>query len=106
MTFRQFQRAVGARIRRARWLAGLTQLKAAEKADIDERYYRRLEAGDVNAQLDTLFKLARALGRSASELIDVEQRPSGQLSLAEAEEAARANRPRTGRPAKPRGRRT
>jgi transcriptional regulator with XRE-family HTH domain len=101
VTFRQYQVELGKRIQKARWLLGWSQLTAAEKADLDYRYYRRLEAGKVNPRLETLYHLAHALNRRASELIDVEPAPRGSVPLAE----ATAEPPPTGRPPKQRRRR-
>jgi transcriptional regulator with XRE-family HTH domain len=96
VTFRQYQRAVGERIRKARWLAGWTQRRAAEEADLDFRYYCDLERGAGNPKLETLFRIARALNRRASELIEVEPPPREYVALDDAE----AKPPRTGRPPK------
>ena len=102
MNLGQYQRAVGLRIRKARWLAGLTQAEAAAKADVDFRGFCELELGRGNPKLETLFKIARAVGRRVSELVDVEtpDTPRAQVGLGEAV----ATPPRTGRPPKPRRR--
>ena len=53
---------VGARIRAVRVAAGLTQERAADAAGIDSKRYQRLERGEVNATINTIARVASALG--------------------------------------------
>jgi transcriptional regulator with XRE-family HTH domain len=65
--FDSFLRQVGENIRRARWLAGLTQEEVAAKG-LTYRYFQELERGRRNPTARTLFMLARQLGTSVSML--------------------------------------
>jgi transcriptional regulator with XRE-family HTH domain len=100
--FDEYRVKVGLRIRKARWLLQLTQTQAATQADVDFRYYCELERGlALNPSLEVLHKIASALDRRVSELLDVEPAPRNSVSLSDAV----ARRPRTGRPPKNRPRR-
>ena len=59
---RQILAEIGTRIARARRTAKLTQEDAAHLARIDYKRWQRLEAGDVNATVRTLVRVADALG--------------------------------------------
>jgi transcriptional regulator with XRE-family HTH domain len=61
--------ALGAAIRRARLASGYSQEYLAHHAEVDRGYLGRVERGDNNAAFLTLVRIARALGVSASELI-------------------------------------
>lgn len=93
MAFEDFQRRVGERVKKARWITGMTQEDAAAKAGLTYRYYQELERGRVNPTLRTLFSLARAFGRSVSELVEVEGKKTRGAALADAE----ATPPKVGR---------
>ncbi|MFS2138543.1 helix-turn-helix domain-containing protein [Duganella sp. Dugasp56] len=54
--------ALGSRIRQLRKQKGLTQFQAAEAAGIDPKSLSRLESGVFNPSIDTLQRLARAMG--------------------------------------------
>lgn len=55
--------SLGYRLRQARKDASLTQEKAAERAEIDKVSISRLERGEQNPRIETLFKLAQVYGR-------------------------------------------
>jgi transcriptional regulator with XRE-family HTH domain len=58
-------------LRRLRRKRNLTQEEAAERAELDSRYYQRLESKKPNAvKIDTLEKLAKALKVRPSKLLD------------------------------------
>jgi transcriptional regulator with XRE-family HTH domain len=63
------QREIGRRIRRARLALDLTQEAAAARADLDWRRWQRLEAGEVNATVRTLARVAEALGTTFWKLL-------------------------------------
>lgn len=48
--------------------SGMTQEKLADKAGISPRYYQDLEAGHKKPSIETMFKLAKALGYDYSAL--------------------------------------
>lgn len=53
---------VGAEIRLARKVTGLTQIELAEKSGVPQETISRLERGHSNPTLGTLEKLAKAMG--------------------------------------------
>lgn len=63
------QRHIGQRIQVARLASGLTQEVAADLAGIDVKRWQRLEAGQVNATVKTLWRVAEATGVDVSALI-------------------------------------
>ena len=65
---RQLLREIGGRVRDARTAAGLTQEDAAHEAGIDYKRWQRLESGTVNATVQTLARVAAALGTTYWEL--------------------------------------
>jgi transcriptional regulator with XRE-family HTH domain len=52
----------GANVRRERADIGMTQEKLAELADLNIRTIQKIEAGNINILVTTLFRLQRALG--------------------------------------------
>ena len=63
------RRAVGHVVRRYRDQAGLSQEKLAEKADLSAVFISQVERGVGNASLDTLHRIARALGVRLRDLV-------------------------------------
>lgn len=61
--------SVGARLRGQRDSAGLTQIELSERTGIDQAVISRLERGKHRPRLDTLQKIAAALGISVAELL-------------------------------------
>lgn len=59
----------GKELKNAREAAGLSQEKLAFSAEIDRSYVSLLENDRKSPTLDTLFRIADAIGISASELI-------------------------------------
>ncbi len=55
-------RQVAQRVREERLAAGLTQEEAAHRARVDYRYWQSVESGSINLEIDTLVRIARALG--------------------------------------------
>ncbi len=60
----------GARVRAARYAAGLTIEDLAAKAGIDYQQVSRVELGRVNTTISTAIAIARALGMQPGELLD------------------------------------
>lgn len=60
-------------LKKARKAAGMKQIELSEKAGISVNAVRLYEAGKTVPNLDTLAKLARAMGLYASDLIDDDQ---------------------------------
>jgi transcriptional regulator with XRE-family HTH domain len=67
-------KVLGARIRELRRERGLTQEELAERAGLHSRYISRVELGDANFGVSVLFDLAKGLGISASELVNLGSR--------------------------------
>jgi len=63
-------RAFGLSVRKRREATGLTQERAGEKADLDPTYISGIERGVRNPSLLSICRLAKALGVSASELLE------------------------------------
>lgn len=63
------RRAVGARIRDTRLDANLTQEKLAELAGMDRQAINRIEQGHQSPVLDTLIRIADALGVPLRDLV-------------------------------------
>ncbi len=63
------QAAVAAAFRAARLRSGLTQKTVASRADVSIDLVRRLEAGEANPTLATLYAVARALSVRLPDLL-------------------------------------
>ena len=63
------RQAVGNRIRAARLRANLTQEAVALTAETDRSSVVRIELGQQSPTLDTLIRLARAIGVPLAELV-------------------------------------
>lgn len=61
---------MGARIKEVRKSRGLSQERLAEKAEISPRFLSRLEVGQQSPSIETLARLAEALGVELWELCD------------------------------------
>jgi transcriptional regulator with XRE-family HTH domain len=61
--------AIGPKIRELRQAAGLTQEDLAHEASISTSTLSRIERGAFQPRLDTLGKLAQALGVPAANLV-------------------------------------
>lgn len=60
---------LGEAIRQQRKLAGLSQEKLAEKANLHPVYIGKIERGEQWVSLHSLLRLAKAMGVTASDLI-------------------------------------
>ncbi|MFF8447857.1 helix-turn-helix domain-containing protein [Streptomyces leeuwenhoekii] len=63
------RRAVGERIRAARLRARLTQEAVALRAETDRSSVVRIEAGQQSPTIDTLIRLAEAIGVPLSDFV-------------------------------------
>lgn len=66
MTLRRW---LAANIRRLRHEQGLTQIDAAGSVEMDVRHWQALEYAEKNAQIDTIARVATALGVDPTVLI-------------------------------------
>lgn len=62
---------VGERLRQYRQARKLTQEELAAKAGFSRSYYTEIETGKRNISLLNLYKLAKCLNISLSELLDI-----------------------------------
>jgi transcriptional regulator with XRE-family HTH domain len=63
------RRAIGESIRAARHQASLTQEAVALRAGVDRASYNRIEQGHQSPLLDTLIRIADAIGADLSDLV-------------------------------------
>ena len=63
-------RAFGWRVRRLREARAWTQERLAEQADLDRSYIAGIEAGLRNPSLQSIWRVAKALGVTMSELLN------------------------------------
>ena len=57
----EFLKLIGGNLKRERIAQGFTQENLAEMNDIDYKYYQRIESGNVNITMKTLYKLSESL---------------------------------------------
>jgi len=67
--FQMLQAELGARLRRYRTDRGWTQEYAAERSGLATRHLQKLEAGELNVTLYTLYRVASAYEVQLSELL-------------------------------------
>ena len=67
--FHELRRRVGENLYRLRTARGLTQLELAEAAGLHWRHLQKIEAGESNATLVTMARLADGLRVDALELM-------------------------------------
>ena len=79
------QTLLGARIKKLRNSAGLTQAQLAERVDISDEFLSRMERGAKAPSLHTAEKVARALGVSMKEVFDFEAVPAADSKTARLE---------------------
>ena len=60
---------LGARIRKERKRAGLTQEALAERADLHPNYFGRVERGEEHVSLGSLRRIAKGLGVRVRDLV-------------------------------------
>jgi transcriptional regulator with XRE-family HTH domain len=68
-TRQKHRRLLGERIRSFRKGKGFSQEVLAEKADLHHNYVGELERGEKAATIDTLVKIAKALGVRVCDLV-------------------------------------
>ena len=66
-TVQEVQARVAERIAELRKQAGLTQQQVAERAGMQPSNYQRIEYGGQNLTIETLVKIAQAIGVSVNE---------------------------------------
>ena len=63
---------IGARIRALRQSKGLTQQTLADECDMEKPNLSRIENGNTNPTIKSLWKISNALGVRLKDLVDVE----------------------------------
>lgn len=66
---KKVKKAFGKALREVRKRRGLSQLDVSTASDLDRAYLSELERGLKNPSLETIFRLADAMGVPATELI-------------------------------------
>lgn len=66
---KKLNKAFGKALREVRRKRGLSQLKVSTASDLDRAYVSELENGLKNPSLDTIFRLAEAIGVAVADLI-------------------------------------
>lgn len=69
---KQLQLLVGKRIKLLREQKNIPQQDLAAKCNIEKSNFSRLEAGNTNPTIYTLYKIAKNIGVSVSELTKIE----------------------------------
>ena len=72
---------LGGRVRQARTQQALTRRELAGRSQVSERYLAHLEAGDGNASLRVLHRIAAALGTSLPALVTADVSQNSELNL-------------------------
>ena len=70
-----FLHVMGKRVRDARERRGMSRRALSESAEVSERYLAQLEAGEGNASVVLLRRVAAALGISLIELVGDNEAP-------------------------------
>ena len=70
---RAIQCRIGAAVKRNRKKYGLTLEELATKADMGWRHLQKIEAGEVNTTIHTLYKLAKSLNVDPSAFFIAEE---------------------------------
>ena len=63
---------VGERIRKLRQTKGMTQQTLADECDMEKPNLSRIENGNTNPTIKSLWKISNALGVKLKDLVDVE----------------------------------
>lgn len=67
------RKKLGERIRELRKSAGITQEELGEKAELNYKFIGELERGQVNVSLDSIVRIAEALGVKIGDLFSKEK---------------------------------
>lgn len=61
--------AIGRQLREARLKRGLTQVEVADKANLNDGYYSRVERGEANLSVVTLESILKVLKVKSSKIL-------------------------------------
>ena len=77
------RKKLGERIRELRKSAGITQEELGEKAELNYKFIGELERGQVNVSLDSIVKIAEALGVKIGDICSKEKIPVQKILVRE-----------------------
>jgi predicted transcriptional regulator len=63
------RKELGTKLLKARENAGLTQVRLAKKAGVNDNYYARVERGEVSPTLEKFEKIIKALRIKSSKIL-------------------------------------
>ena len=72
----QIEKVFGSVLKELRIEKGLSQEKLAEKSDLHKNYISLLETAQRQPTITTIFSIAKALGITATELINIVEKRS------------------------------
>jgi putative transcriptional regulator len=72
MTEKALLNKIGLRIKQLRMDKGMSQQELAAELDYEKSNMSRLESGTINPTIATLYRVAKALNITLSELLDIE----------------------------------
>ncbi|OGK18630.1 hypothetical protein A3B50_00400 [Candidatus Roizmanbacteria bacterium RIFCSPLOWO2_01_FULL_40_42] len=67
----QFLKSFGEKIKRLRKITGISQEELAEKAKIHRTYMGRIERGEANPPVFTVYKIVKSLKIKSSEFLSL-----------------------------------
>jgi putative transcriptional regulator len=73
MTEKELLKRLGLRIKQLRTEKGLSQADLGIEIDVEKSNVSRMESGKFNTKIITLFKVAKALNITLSELVKIEK---------------------------------
>ena len=73
MTEKEVLKRLGLRIKQLRTQKGLSQADLGVEIDVEKSNISRMESGKFNTKILTLFKVAKALDLTLSELMKIEK---------------------------------
>ena len=73
MTEKVFLMKICKRIKELRVAKGISQQELAAEIEYEKSNMSRLESGRVNPKIATLYKVAKALGISVSDIVEVDK---------------------------------
>ena len=71
----EFLRSMGRRVREARERRGMSRRAVSQAAEVSERYLAQLEAGEGNASVVLLRRVAATLGVALADLVGSHEAP-------------------------------
>lgn len=82
-TMDDIRRKLGQRIRELRKSAGITQEELGEKSSLSYKFIGELERGQVNVSIDSIARIAEALGVKIGDLFSKEKIPVQKILIKE-----------------------